>query len=85
VKKKKNTTFSTFSTGGQHVEKYKLIHAYPPVQSSNPSGSRSPHKTIYTEFNKKETEGKPQTHGHRGKVPEQNNNGVCQELTNGTT
>jgi hypothetical protein len=41
---KKKTAFSTNgagSTGCQHVEECKLIHSYLPVQSSNPSGSRT--------------------------------------------
>jgi len=29
------------STGGQHVEECRLIHAYHPVQSLSPSGSRT--------------------------------------------
>ena len=30
-----------------------------------------PHKTRYTETNRKESGEKPQAHGHRGKFPEQ--------------
>jgi hypothetical protein len=45
IQLKKKTTFSTnvaSSTGGQHVEEGKFIHSYLPVQSSSPSGSRTP-------------------------------------------
>ena len=37
-------TFSSHGTGspgGQHVEEFKSIHSYFPVQSSRPSGSRT--------------------------------------------
>jgi hypothetical protein len=40
----KKTVFSTNgagSTGDQHVEEYKSIHAYLLVQTSSPSGSRT--------------------------------------------
>jgi hypothetical protein len=42
-----------------------------------------PHKTRYTETNRKLSGGILQTHGHRGKFPEQNTNGLCSEVNNG--
>ena len=36
-----------------------------------------PHKTKYTETNRRESGEKPQTRGHRGKFPEQNTNCLC--------
>jgi hypothetical protein len=35
------------------------------------------HKTRYTESNIGESGEEPRTHGHRGKFPEQNTNGLC--------
>ena len=40
----------------------------------------SPHKTRYTETNRRESGEKPQTHGHRGNVTEQNENGFCSKI-----
>jgi hypothetical protein len=40
-KKKTVSTNGDDSTGGQHVEEYKLIHSYILVQSSIPRGSRT--------------------------------------------
>ena len=42
-----------------------------------------PHKTRYTETNRRESRGKPRTHGHSGKFPEQNTNGLCSKINNG--
>ena len=39
-----------------------------------------PHKIIYTETNRRESRGKPQTHVHKGKFPEQNTNGLCSNI-----
>jgi hypothetical protein len=58
----KKSIFSTNgagSTGNQHVEECKLIHSYFPVQNSSPSGSRTSHKTRYTENNRKESGEEP--------------------------
>jgi hypothetical protein len=55
----KKTAFSTniaWSTGGQHVEEYKLIHSYLLEQHSCPSGSRT---SIYTESNRRESGKEP--------------------------
>ena len=41
-----------------------------------------PHKTRYTESNRRECGGKSQTHGHRGKVPEQSTNDLCSKIKN---
>ena len=40
-----------------------------------------PHKTIYTESNKRENGEEPRTHGHKGKFPEQTTNGLCLRST----
>jgi hypothetical protein len=42
----------------------------------------TPHKTRYAESNRRESGGKPQTHGHRGKFSEQNTNGLCSKIKN---
>jgi hypothetical protein len=39
-----------------------------------------PHKTRYTETNRKESGEELQAHGHRGKFPEQNTNSLCSQL-----
>jgi hypothetical protein len=41
-----------------------------------------PPKTRYTESNIRESEEKSLTHGHRGKFPEQNTNGLCSKISN---
>ena len=41
-----------------------------------------PHKTRYTESNRRESVEKPRTHGHRGKVLEQNTNDLCSKINN---
>ena len=41
-----------------------------------------PHKTRYTESNRSESREKYQTHGHRGKVPEDNTNGLYSKIKN---
>jgi hypothetical protein len=41
-----------------------------------------PHKTGYTENNRKESGKEPQAHGHRGKFTEQNNNSLCSKIKN---
>jgi hypothetical protein len=38
---------------------------------------RTAHKTRDTETNRGEIVKEPQRHGHKGKIPEQNTNGVC--------
>jgi hypothetical protein len=35
-----------------------------------------------TETKRKESGEKSRTHGHRGKVPEQNSNGLCSKIKN---
>ena len=39
-----------------------------------------PHKTRYTETNRKESGEEPQGHGHRGKFPEENTNSLCSKI-----
>ena len=42
-----------------------------------------PHKTRYTETCRGQNGEKPkQTYGHRGKIPEQNTNGLCVKIKN---
>jgi hypothetical protein len=41
-----------------------------------------PHKTRYTESNRRENREEPQTHGHWGNFPEQNTNGLCSKIKN---
>ena len=41
-----------------------------------------PHKTRYTETYRGEIGEKPQTYGHKGKIPEQNTNGLCSKNKN---
>ena len=45
-------------------------------------GQVPPHKTRYTETNRKVSREEPQAHGHRGKIPEQNTNGLCSKIKN---
>jgi hypothetical protein len=42
----------------------------------------SPHKTRYTETNRRKGGEEPWTHGHRGKIPEQNTSGLCSKINN---
>ena len=59
VGKKKKAAFSNSgagTTGSYQVEECKLVQSYLPVQSSRPSGSRTPYKTRYTESNRRESE-----------------------------
>ena len=41
-----------------------------------------PHKTKYTEYNRRKVEEEPQTQGHRKKFPEQNTKGLCSKIKN---
>jgi hypothetical protein len=41
-----------------------------------------PHKTRYTETNRKESGEEPQAHGHKGNFPEQNTNSLCSKFKN---
>ena len=41
-----------------------------------------PHKTRYTESNRRESREEPGAHGHRGKFPEQNTNGLYSKNKN---
>jgi hypothetical protein len=41
-----------------------------------------PHKTRYTESNRRESRERPLTQGQRGTFPEQNINGLCSKLKN---
>jgi hypothetical protein len=41
---------------------------------------RPPHITRYTEFIRREIGKEPRIHGHRGKLPEQNTNGLCSKI-----
>ena len=69
----KKTAFSTNgagSAGSQHVEECNLIHSYLPVQSSSQVDQGPPHKTRYTESNRRESGEEPGAHGHRGNFPE---------------
>jgi hypothetical protein len=50
------------------------------VLKTHPQGP--PYKTKYTETNIQESGEEPRTHGHRGKVPEQNVNGLCSKIKN---
>ena len=59
------------STGGQHVAEYKLIHSYLPVQVQVQVDQGPPHKTKYTESNRRESGETPRTHGHRENFSEQ--------------
>jgi hypothetical protein len=72
------STNGTDSSGGQ----CKLTYSYLLVQSSSPSGSKTSLKTRYTESNRRESGEEHQTHGHRGKFPEQNTNALCSKINN---
>jgi hypothetical protein len=64
----KKTAYSTNDAGsssGWHVEECKLIHSYLLVQHSSTSGSGPPHKTRYTEPNRRENGEELWTHQHR--------------------
>ena len=41
-----------------------------------------PHKTRYTETNKKESGEEPQADRHRGNFPKQNTNSLCSKIKN---
>jgi hypothetical protein len=41
---------------------------------------RPPHKTRYTETNRKESEKEPRAHGHRENLPKQNSNSLCSKI-----
>jgi len=41
-----------------------------------------PHKIRYTQTNRRKSGEEPQTHGNRGKFPEQNTNGLCSMIKN---
>jgi hypothetical protein len=43
---------------------------------------RTPHKTRNTETYRGESGEKPRRYGHRGKIPEQNSNGLCCRIEN---
>jgi hypothetical protein len=67
---------------------YRRMQIYPflsPVQSSSPRDQGPPHKTRYTETNKRESREEPLTHGYRGNFPKQNTNGLCSKINNGTS
>ena len=80
--KKALLTNEAGSTGGHCVEKCKLTNFNLLLQSANPSGSSTSHKFRYTETYRGESGEEPSTHGHRGKVPEQNINGFCSKIKN---
>jgi hypothetical protein len=42
----------------------------------------TPHKTRDSETYRGDSEGKLQRYGHRGKIPEQNSNGLCCKIKN---
>jgi hypothetical protein len=44
-----------------------------------------PHKTRYTDSDRRESGEEPRTHEHRGKTPEQNSNGLCSKMNNRQT
>jgi len=76
----KKTAFSTNgpgSTGSEHVEECKSIHSYLLVKHQVQVDLGPPHKTRYSETNRRESGEKPRIHGHRGKFSEQNANGLC--------
>jgi hypothetical protein len=50
----KETAFSK-DGGGSNVEECKLTHSYLLIQSTSPSGSRTLHKTRYTESSRRES------------------------------
>ena len=77
------TAFSTNgagSTGSQHTEECKLIHSYLPVQNSIQVDQGPPHKTKYTESNRRKSGEDPGTHRHRGNFPEQNINSLYSKI-----
>ena len=43
---------------------------------------RPPHKIRDTEINRRESGGKPRRHGHMGKIPKQNSNGLYCTIKN---
>jgi hypothetical protein len=46
------------------------------------SNQGTPHKTGDTEIIEEKVGGKLQRYGHRGKIPEQNSNGLCCKIEN---
>jgi hypothetical protein len=81
----KKTAFSTNgagTTGGYHVEECQLIHSYFLVKSASLNGSRNSNKTRDNETYRGESGEKPRRYGHRGKIPEQNSNGLCYKIEN---
>ena len=68
------------STGGQHVENANqpiLISSYKAQVDQGP-----PLKTRYTETYREDSGVMSQRYGHRGKIPEQNTNGLCYKIKN---
>jgi len=70
------------STGGQHVEECRSVHAYQPAQSLSPSESRTFNQTRYIQTNRIKSGEAPGTHGHWKKFPVQNTNGLCSKIKN---
>jgi hypothetical protein len=77
----KKTAFSTNgagSTGSKHVEECKLIHSYLSAKVQADQGP--PHKTRYTESNRRESRKISRTRGQRGKLPEEDTNGLFSKI-----
>jgi hypothetical protein len=76
----RKTEFSTNgagTTGGYHVDECKLIHSYLLVLGQILVDQGTPHKTRDSETDRGESVEKPRRNGHRGKIPEENSNGLC--------
>jgi hypothetical protein len=81
----KKTAFLTNGAGstvGQHAEEHKWIHSYLLYKAQVQVNQGSPHKTSYTETYREESGEEPLTYGHKGKIPEQNTNGLCSKIKN---
>ena len=81
----KKTAFLTNgagSTGGQHVEECELPILISLYKAQVQVDQGPSHKTRYTETYRGESGEEPQTHGLRGRIPEQNTNGLCSKIKN---
>jgi hypothetical protein len=57
-------------------------HPYIHINMGEAKFQGHPHKTRYTETRRRESGEEPQTHGHRGNLPEQNTNSLCSKIKN---
>jgi len=74
--------FQQILTGSLNVEKFKLIHIFSLYKAQVQVDKGPPHKTSYTESNRRENGKEPWTHWRRGNFPEPNTNGSGSKIYN---